>query len=673
MDVRSAVFATILVLASSIGTSSAQAADSSAKPRSIADLSLEELMNIEVTSAAKKPQRVADTASAVFVITGEDMRRSGVTSIAEALRMAPGVEVGRFGGNKWAVSIRGFNGRFANKLLVLMDGRTVYTPLFSGVLWESQDTVLEDIERIEVIRGPGAALWGANAVNGVINIITRKASDTQGTLISAGTGSAERAFATVRHGGKFGADGAYRVYGKGLARDRFPDLSGRDSHDDWNGGQVGFRLDQALDGGELLIKGDAFQGQAGEQLTTATLTPPYQRVADVEQRGRGANVLVRWEGRSVAGSSSALQGYLDHTEFRLGAFVESRQTLDLDYQRRTPLGPNHDVLMGAGYRVSQDSITPTESISFTQTSLDSRLFSAFVQDDIALLPDRLRLTLGARFEHNTYTGREFQPNARLLWTPAPEHSFWGSVSRAVRTPARFEAYGRIRQAVVPPFTPTNPGPLPVEVALIGNAAFDAERLLAYEFGYRTQLGSRTSLDWVVFSNRYDKIRGFSQGATQLALAPAPLHLLTPLDITNDVSGRVNGTELAIESRPNAWWRLQGHVGLQWLSFTGATGPDRQLVGTAPRHTYSLRSMMNLAKDVELDLWLRHVDALPFSAVPAYTSLDARLGWKPRRDLEISLVGQNLLQSRHQEFVSDFIGTTTNQVPRSAYVKLSWRF
>ncbi|MDH3460876.1 MAG: TonB-dependent receptor [Burkholderiaceae bacterium] len=675
MQTRAIALAVITTLASTTATGLAHAAGAEPNQRSLSDLSLEELMNIEVTSVAKKPQRVADTASAVFVITGEDIRRSGVTSIAEALRMAPGLEVARFGSNKWAVSIRGFNGRFANKLLVLMDGRTVYTPLFSGVLWETQDAVLEDIERIEVIRGPGAALWGANAVNGIINIITRKASDTHGTLVSAGAGDSERSFATIRHGGTVGTDGAYRIYAKGFSRDSYPDLTGRDGPDDWTGGLVGFRLDRALAAGEdLSVQVNAFQGRIGEQFTTALLDFPYRNVQDIKQRGEGANVLLRWQGRSAAGSSSALQAYLDHTRFELGAFSESRDTLDLDYQRRLPVGASNDLIVGAAYRLSHDSITPTDTVTFAQTSLESRLFSAFAQDEITLAPDLLRLTLGSRFEHNSYTGSEIQPNARLLWTPAPEHSFWGSVSRAVRTPARFEAYGRIRQAVIPPSTPGNPGPLPVELAIVGNTEFDSEKLVAYELGYRTQLAAHASVDWTVFSNHYDGIRGFVLGAPQpVPVMAIPTHVVQPLNIANSLNGHVNGTEVAVEMRPREWWRLQGHAGVQWLSFTDINGPEDSITGAAPRHTFSVRSMMNLRSNIELDLWLRHVDALHGLDVPAYTTLDLRLGWKPRRDIELSLVGQNLSQPRHQEFVSDFIGTTTNQVPRSVYVRLDWRF
>ena len=642
--------------------------------RSVADLSLEELMNIQVVSGSKKLQRIADSASAVFVITAEDIRRSGVTSIPEALRMAPGVEVARFGSNKWAVSIRGFNGRFANKLLVLMDGRTLYTPLFAGVQWELHDTVLEDIERIEVIRGPGAALWGANAVNGVINIITRRAQDTQSALLSAGAGTAERAFGVARFGGSIGEEGAYRVYAKGFARDRFPDAIGQEGRDDWNAGSVGFRIDRALGSGDdLLVQGQAFSGRVGERLVSGRLLPPFQATEDIDQKNKGAHLLLRWEGGGRTRSATTVQGFVDHAEYHLGSLVEKRQTLDLELQRRTPWGAAHDLVFGLGYRFSRDDIASIETIAIAPENRSTHLWSAFVQDEWALIPERVRLTLGARLEHNSYTGREIQPSARLLWTPSPTQSLWGSVARAVRTPSRAEADGRIRREVLPPLTAANPTPLPVELALTGGREFDSERLHAFEVGYRNQITPRMSVDMTLFHNRYEGIRSFTMGATQLQLLAVPPHAVVPVPIGNAGSGRVRGVEVSAEVRPTDGWRLSGFLARQWLDFSGATGPDTQLEGSSPRHTVSLRSTTSLSRGVEFDLWLRHVDSLPAFSVPSYTSVDARLGWKINRNLDVALIGQNLLDSRRSEFVPDFVGTATYQVPRGAYVKVDWKF
>ncbi|MCC6531220.1 MAG: TonB-dependent receptor [Burkholderiales bacterium] len=659
----------ITAAAMSLGVSAVLAADAAAK--SVADLSLEELMNIQVVSGAKKLQRIADSASAVFVITGEDIRRSGVTSIPEALRMAPGVEVARFGSNKWAVSIRGSNGRFANKLLVLMDGRTLYSPLFAGVLWEQHDVLMEDVERIEVIRGPGAALWGANAVNGVINIITRHARDTKGGLASAGAGNVERGFGSARYGAGAGEDGAYRIFAKGFARDRSPDPAGGAGADDWNAGLAGFRYDKGFgNGDQLLVEGSVFSGRVGDKLTSPDLMPPYQSAGDIEQRNRGAHILARWEG----GQGLVVQGFFDRQELRLGRLHEVRNSADLEVQRRVAFGSAHDVVFGMGYRVSQDETTTFIDTFYLQPAeRTTRLLSAFAQDEITLVPERLRLTLGARAEHNSYTGFELQPNVRLLWTPSASQSVWASAARAVRTPARFEADGRMPVQVIAPFTPANPGPLPAGVSLAGNRTIEAERLRAFEIGYRNQLAPGASFDVSIFRHTYDGLRTFVAGAPQPQLFIFPPFVLMPLDAANRGDGRVRGIEVSAEYRLADWWRLSGFASRQRLDFHDQGATDTRTNGSSPRSTYSLRSAMNLAPNLELDLWLRHVGSLSALNVDSYTSLDARVGWKLARNLELSLTGQNLLEHRHQEFVSDFFGSATYVVPRGAYVKLDWKF
>lgn len=640
--------------------------------RSLADLSLEELMNIQVVSGSKKLQRVADSASAVFVITAEDIRRSGVTSIPEALRLAPGVEVARFGSNKWAVSIRGSNGRFANKLLVLMDGRTLYTPLFAGVQWEMHDTVLEDVERIEVIRGPGAALWGANAVNGVINIITRHAKDTQGGMVSVAAGNVDRALGTVRYGGKLD-DGAYRIYAKGFARDAFHDAAGQKGHDDWSSGTAGFRVDKTLGGGELLMQGNAYRSQAGDTLSYSILVPPYRGTVDMDQIGRGFNFLTRWETAPGTGKGTSLQAFVEHLDFDFYRLSEHRRTIDLEVQQRMPLGTSHDFIVGLGYRHSSDRIHSIDIVSILPSERATSLWSAFAQDEITLVPDKLRLTLGARLEHNGYTGRELQPNARLLWTPTAAQSLWASTSRAVRTPARFEADGRVRMEVVPPFTATNPGPLPTEIALTGSPNFSAERVHSMEIGYRNQLSHSAAFDLTAFQHHYDGLRSFVLGTPQPQLLTVPPFVYVPMNILNGAYGHVRGIELSGEYRAAEWWRLTGFMSRQWIDFQSATGPETSMNGRSPARTYSLRSSMNITGGTELDIWVRHVSALGGIGVNSYTSVDARIGWKVARNMELSLVGQNLFDRGHGEYVSDFVGTSTYEVPRAGYVKLDWKF
>ena len=662
-----AVALTCALCMASVDSLSAEASE-----HSVADLSLEELMNIQVVSGAKKLQRIADSAAAVFVITAEDIRRSGATSIPEALRMAPGVEVARFGSNKWAVSIRGFNGRFANKLLVLLDGRSLYTPLFAGVQWELQEVVLADIERIEVIRGPGAALWGANAVNGVINIITKHAKATQGGMVSAGAGSVERGFGTVRYGGKVADDGAYRIYAKGLARDRFPDATGAAGRDDHDAGHVGFRLDKPAAGGELVVHGNAYHAKSGDSLAFGTRLAPFVAVRDIDQVGKGFNLLARWES-TRSGEGTSLQAFVEDVDFRFSGFTEKRRTLDLELQQRGSLGSSHDLLYGFGYRSSRDDIRSVDIFGIDPASRSTSLWSAFVQDEMTLVPKRVRLTLGARLERNSYTGKEFQPNARLLWTPSQHQSVWASAARAVRTPSRLESDGSVQTQVIPPFGGGNPGPLPAEISLVGSPRFDSERLDAFEIGYRHQFAVRAAFNASVFVHQYDQLRTFALGAPDIRFLAAPPYTFIPLNTGNAGSGRLRGIELSGEYRPTEDWRLSGFVARQWLDLDVGASPDAAVIRGSPQYTMSVRSTWNLGRSVELDVWLRHVSSLRSIGIPAYTNLDTRLGWKVSPTLDVALVGQNLLDRSRREYVSDFVGTSTYEVPRGAYVRLDWKF
>jgi len=404
--------------------------------RDFTELPLEALMEITVSSVAKKEQRLADSAAAIFVITQEDIRRSGVTTIADALRMVPGLEVARIDANKWAISSRGFNSRFAGQMLVLFDGRVVYTPLFSGVFWDRQDTVLEDVERIEMIRGPGAALWGANAVNGVINIITKRADETLGGQVSAGSGTEERAFGSIRYGFELNHQNQMRLYLKHSDRDNLRQTNGSNGNDAWHMTQGGFRLDSELTSQDsLTVQGDLYDGRLGE--TYSNMLPDYRTIDSVTSVF-GANILSRWK-RSLADSADlSLQIYYDRSQQKMQVIEEKRDTIDLDFQHRFPVGATHEITWGLGYRYSHDSINNSTYVMLTPTSQDTNLFSSFVQDDITLIPDKLHLILGSKFEHNDYTGFEIQPTARLLWTPNRQNSVWLSVSRAVRTPSRGE-------------------------------------------------------------------------------------------------------------------------------------------------------------------------------------------------------------------------------------------
>jgi iron complex outermembrane receptor protein len=587
--------------------------------------------------------------------------------------MVPGLQVSRISSNQWAITSRGFNGRFANKLLVLMDGRSVYTPAFSGVFWEAQDTLLEDIERIEVIRGPGAALWGANAVNGIINIITKHAQDTQGGLVTAGAGTEERGFGALRYGARVGEDAYLRAYAKYFHRDGFVDTEGEDTPDDWHQGRTGFRLDwRAATHDRLTVQGDAYQGKAGQWLTIASLVSPLRQTVAQDADMSGANLLARWQRVLSPSSEMALQVYYDRTQRDDPIMEEVRDTFDIDFQHRFALGERHEVVWGLGYRYSHDDLTRTFIASADPESRDTHLVSAFVQDDIALIPDRWRLTLDSKFEHNDFTGVEVQPNVRLLWTPDERQAVWAALSRAVRTPSRAEDDYRVNF-----IGPSIPGIL---ATMQGNRDFDAETLLAYELGYRVQPADRLTLDIAAFYNVYDDLRTFEPGRPVVELVPLPPHLLIPSLAKNRGSGNAWGVELAADGRLCDGWRLQLAYTYWDIDLeTDAGGRDVNLddeEDTSPRHQVSLRSSTSLTHTLDLDLWLRYTDGFDgfgvSSPIGSHTALDLRLAWRPHKDLELSIVGQNLLDDRHLEFTSEFL-TSGIEVERGVYGKVSWRF
>jgi iron complex outermembrane recepter protein len=629
------------------------------------ELSIEDLMNLEVTTVSKKAQKLSDTAAAVFVITQSDIQRSGATSIPEALRMAPGVEVARIDASKWAVTVRGFNGRFANKLLVLMDGRTLYTPTFSGVFWHMQDTLLEDIDRIEVIRGPGASLWGANAVNGVINIITKKAGDSQGTYLSAGGGTEERVFAAARYGGHLDKDLSYRMYAKYFDRDNAVDAAGDETADHWDGLRGGFRMDWEATGHDTMtLQGDIFDGEDGETLTTASLDPPYSITSDKENGSFGGNLLGRWMHRFSNTSETVLQLYYDGLERTSEILDVYQNTFDIDFQHRFQLGTRNQMMWGFGYRFVRDDFNNSFSTSIIPDSRDLNLVSAFVQDEIKLIPDRLDLILGSKFEHNDFTGFEAQPSGRLVWKPAEKQTLWGAISRAVRTPSRGEHDTYVNTRVIPPDA-LFPGSPAQPVTLVGNRDFDSETLIAYELGYRIQPTRRLSLDVATFYNVYDNLR---------TVEPTSMFSATA---GNEMEGDTYGIELAADFQPLDWWRLQlSYSFLEMNLSLKDTSMDTISVGAegeSPQNKVSVRSMMDLPHNLELDIWFRYVDNLPTQQVDDYTTLDVRFAWKPLKWLELAVVGQSLLDDHHPEFKPELIDTSPTEVERSVYGKITCRF
>lgn len=676
------------------------AATAASEENPFLDLDLNEVLNLEITSVSKKPQTVSQAAAAVFVITGDDIRRSGANTVPDLLRMVPGVQVAQISRNTWAISARGMSGRFTNKLLVLVDGRSVYTPSFSGVFWDAQDLVLSDIERIEIIRGPGASLWGANAVNGVINILTKAAAATQGSLLEASTGTRETYAVAGRYGGRLGDIGHWRAYAKAFDRDAsIVEATGGRGADDWKQQRAGFRADLAPSAKDAItVQGDFHKGYSGESATLNSLQAPFRLDVDARQRASGANLLARWQHDVSATDSFTLQSYVDHTQRDWPAhFRETRNTFDVDFQYRTRRFAGHDMVLGAGYRYSHAEARSSTSgvpehvlqlAHFADSAARRHLYSLYFQDDITLVPRKLVLTLGSKLEHNDYSGFENQPNARLLWTPSESSTFWGSVSRAVRTPSSFDQDGEANLQVLAPLSADNPAPLPVLVASRGQAG--SENVIAYELGWKQRVTPEISFDLALFHNDYRKLRTFRRLPPNCQPSGLPLtsgcflfpdqtHILLGGVTGNEARARSTGAEFALD------WRARRNLRFQfaWTALSMRfDAQDGILVSdgdhSAAKRQASLRMAWNPRPDVDVDLWLRHVGKLRdvdlfHSNVDAYNEADLRLAWRPRKDVELALVGRNLLHKRHEEFVSES-GTTQHMlIERAFFGQVVWRF
>lgn len=638
------------------------------------ELSVEDLLNVEVISVSKKAKSLNDSPAAIFVISQDDIKRIGATSVPEALRLAPGIDVARIDANKWAISARGFNGRFANKLLVLIDGRSIYTGAFSGVYWENQDVMLEDVERIEVIRGPGATLWGANAVNGVINIITKHSSDTQGGLVVAGGGTEEQAFGAFRYGAQLNSDTTARAYVKGFKRDENTHQSGGEAGDDWDKVQGGFRLDSQLSSQDnLSVQGDAYRTELNQNTTLPQLSPPYLNNFNETIDTFGGNLLARHQHTFSSTSDYTLQVFYEFYERNETFIRESRHVADIDFQHRFALLDWNDIVWGAGYRYNHDDFsTPTTINHVAPSSRNDQIFSAFVQDEITLIDDNLWLTVGSKFEHNDYSGFEAQPTARLMWTLHHQHRLWGAVSRAVRTPSRLEHTMNSVQAVTPPQPPFIPA---VVVSLQGKEHFDSEQVISYEIGYRTTFINNLSIDFTAFYNNYKGLRSGEIGS----IIP-PSNLTDPatvsLNIGNNISAKTYGFEISTVWQMLEWWRWDASYSLLKTEYNKQDAVND--LGMSPQQRLSLRSAMSPWKNIELDLLFRYVDtnsAVSFTGLTVikdYVSMDIRLAWQAMKDLELSLVGQNLLAEKHLEYRQELL-TTPTEIDRGMYGKLTWRF
>jgi iron complex outermembrane receptor protein len=633
------------------------------------------LMNIEVTSVSKKEEKLFQTAAAVYVITQEEIRRSGLTSIPELLRLVPGLEVSRIDGSKWAISARGFNGRLANKLLVLIDGRSVYSPETSGVYWEVQDLLLEDVERIEVIRGPGGTLWGANAVNGVINIITKPTRETRGGVVTAGVGTEDRAFGSFRYGANLGDNASYRVYGKYFNRNELVDASGRGANDSQQLGRGGARLEwQLTKRDDLTLEGDLYRTNLRENPTAISPANPFAPFANQNGELTGGHIMGRWARASSKNSDMALQVYYDRFSRQLFELSDHINTFDLDFQNHNKLGSRQDVVWGFGYRrISHTADSNSSSpIQFNPEAKTGQLFSGFAQDEITVVKERLRLILGVKLEHNYLSGVEAQPSVRLSWTPTRTQTVWGAVSRAVRTPARSQQDIRVNFQAVP-----GPFGMPVIVAVFGNENQNSEVLHAYELGYRAQPHRKLSLDVATFYNVYDHLTSFEPGLPFFEADPLPAHLVSPIYYGNLLRGETYGLEAAVNLDITHRWKLHGSYSfLRMQLHTDGTSLDatsEATEGDNPQHQFQLHSYLNLSRNFDLDTSVYHVSSLASQRVSAYTRIDARLGWHIRENIEASGGVQNLLDNRHAEFSGSDGLVLPSQVRRSVYGKMTFRF
>ncbi|MBD3234426.1 MAG: TonB-dependent receptor plug domain-containing protein [candidate division Zixibacteria bacterium] len=649
-------------------------------PLDLTDIDLEDLMNIEVVSVSKQEKKLSETAAAIFVITSDDIRRSGYTNIAEVLRLAPGLHVARVDANKWAISSRGFNSIFANKLLVLIDGRTVYNPLFSGVYWDVQDVLLEDVERIEVIRGPGATVWGANAVNGVINIITKNSKHTQGLYAGGGAGSVGYGFAGMRYGAELQKNLHYRVYGKYLNYDNFTNRAGMDFHDDWGISRAGFRLDwDRSDKNRITAQGDIYQGEAGGIYDEPSLTEPYQLLGIDESSVSGGSIQFGWSHFFTSTSNLELNTYFSASERDYFLVEHSLNSLDIDLMHCFKIRNSSKLIWGLGFRYYKDKVDSTET-SWALTGDDDRgneLYTGFLQWSEFLFNRKLEVILGSKFEHNDYTGYEIQPTGRFVWNPNRAHTLWGTISRAVRTPSRFEHDGMFMALIQPPNTDYNPSPYPALVYFQSDSTkFGSEELIAYEMGYRFQSKNNYFFDICGFYNIYDHIRSVENISTDLKFATDIPHIVSILSPRNQDSAETIGLELLFEWQIREWFRLRSiYTHLQMDYDTAgevivAYGGDFD--GTTPEHQFAIYGLADLSKNIETDIGIRYIDRLTFLDVDDYLTLDFRLGWQPYEFLELSLIGRNLLERWHTEFNYE-MSSYRVQVERSVFGSVNWRF
>ncbi len=658
-----------------------------AAEKTLFDMSIEELLDMEVTTVSKKSEKLINQPAAVYVITNEDIRRSGAKNIPDLLRTVPGVQVAQINSNLWAVSIRGFNDALANRLLVMVDGRSVYSQFFSGVLWSNVDTLFEDIERIEVVRGPGGAVWGANAVNGVINIITKSAEDTEGAFVSVGVGNEERAFSDFRYGGKVYENIYYRFFGKFTVRDNYdfaplalrPEPDGR-ANDNWETYRLGFRLDtdSSLNNKFSLIA-NAFRVNYDSSIDKPIFDTFTIEATDRKNDNSGANILTSFTHETKSGATLKGQFYYDYVNIDIEDFVGvSTHTLDFEFLNNFTVDffpVSHNIIWGLGLRAVFDEIDETFTVSIEDDSASRFLYSAFFQDQIELFENKLFLTIGSKFEHNDFTGFEVQPNVRMLYTPNSKSSIWAAASRAVRTPSRVDEGVRlISDNII--FQDPDTG-LPIVAAIHGSPDFDSESLYSFELGYRAAPLEWFSFDIAAYYNFYYDTENFVRGDPTVEPGDSPF-ITIPFVFENRFDANAYGVEVALNVEPYSFWHLKFNY--TFINFdldnVGGEGepPPRFFEDAVPKNQFVIQSYLELPYNLQFDtsfFWTEDIDDFEARS-DDLVRLDIRIGYKPTENLELNLVGQNLIDGEHFEFTDSILGRATN-VERSFYGSITWRF
>lgn len=646
----------------------------------MAELDISDLMYLEVTSVSKKSQKISEAAASIYVLTQDDLQRSGTNSVPEALRMVPGLSVAQLDANKWAISARGFNHLYANKLLVLIDGVSVYSPLFSGVHWEAQDLPIENIERIEVIRGPGATLWGANAVNGVINITTKRAKNTQGVHISQRLGTNDKTITSGRYGGEIGRRGHFRVFTKIRQTRANVNADGSDAADDWEQARTGFRADwQQGDNDSFTLQINHYQGESGETLSFPVNPLPWgggdstQTVNDV-MRTSGSNILARWT-HTFDNSEITAQTYAATQRRTESIFHEQYKTVDVEIQHRFTLFKYQEIIWGGGYRMMKGHTTGSKIYSFEHETHSMGLSNLFIQNEFTVIPNQLKTITGIKIEKNDFTNNEIQPNARIIWTPTPHQSYWTAISQAVRTPSMNDSYALISSGVQPA-DPVSGFP-EMLISLKGNPNFKSEKLIAYEVGLRLHPIDALTFDASVYYHDYSYLQGVSYNGNSDANNDTFIDTVN-LSFNNKQKGSAKGLEVSAHWQPYIRWRLLAGYSFLDLNLTeaGSTTVETQ-EQESPKHQFQLRSYFDINHDMQFNTILYHVSNIKIrdavikknQNIPSYNRLDVNIAWQANKTIKLTSGINNMLQKQHAEFGSvPFVNAT--EVERSIYVQLN---